>query len=122
MRPAGAEFPLPRMDGERSMTTILHFTRDLRLEDHAGLAAAARDSRVAPVVVIETATSGSLRRSPRRAAYYCSALASLERAISKRGGKLIVRRGRTAPILRALARAVGAQQVVWSAAYDAAGA
>ena len=104
------------------MTAILHFTRDLRLDDHAALAAAANGARVVPVVVLDPATSGRLRRSPRRAAYYCGALASLDRAITRRGGKLIVRRGRTAPTLRALARAVGATTIVWGASYDAQGA
>jgi deoxyribodipyrimidine photo-lyase len=104
------------------MTTIMHFTRDLRLDDHAGLAAAARASQVVPVVVIDPATTGDLRRSPRRAAYYCGALAALERAIAARGGRLIIRRGRTAATLRALARATAARRIVWSAAYDAQGA
>jgi deoxyribodipyrimidine photo-lyase len=104
------------------MTAILHFTRDLRLEDHAALAMAAHDARVVPVVVLDSATSGRLRRSPRRAAYYCSAVAALERAIAARGGRLIVRRGRTASTLRALARAVGATSIVWTASYDAQGA
>jgi len=104
------------------MTAILHFTRDLRLEDHAALAAASNEARVVPVVIVDPATSGRLRSSPRRAAYYCSAVAALDRAIAERGGRLIVRRGRTASTLRALARAVGAASIVWSASYDAAGA
>ena len=103
------------------MTTIMHFTRDLRLDDHAGLAAAMRGTVVVPVVVIDPAATGHLRRSQRRAAYYCDALAALDRAISARGGRLIVRRGRTAATLRALARAVGAGTIVWSASYDAQG-
>ncbi len=104
------------------MTAILHFTRDLRLEDHAALAAAAIEARVVPVVILDPATSGRLRTSPRRAAYYCSAIAALDRAITARGGRLIVRRGRTASTLRALARAVGATSIVWSASYDSHGA
>ena len=104
------------------MTIILNFTRDLRLDDHAGLAAAMRGSRVVPVVVLDQAMMGQLRRSPRRAAYYCGAIAALDRAIAARGGRLIVRRGRTAATLRALARATGATTVVWSASYDPHGA
>ena len=103
------------------MTTIMHFTRDFRLDDHAGLAAAGRASQVVPVVVIDPATTGNLRRSPRRAAYYCGALASLQRGVAARGGRLIVRRGRTASTLRAIARGAGATMVVWSASYDAQG-
>ncbi|MGA3037524.1 MAG: FAD-binding domain-containing protein [Vulcanimicrobiaceae bacterium] len=104
------------------MTAILHFTRDLRLEDHAALAAASLEARVVPVVIVDPATSGRLRSSPRRAAYYCSAVAALDCAIAARGGRLIVRRGRTASTLRALARAVGGTSIVWSASYDAHGA
>jgi len=104
------------------MTAILHFTRDLRLEDHAALAAAANETRVVPVVILDPATSSRLRSSPRRAAYYCSAIAALDRSITARGGRLIIRRGRTASTLRALARAVGATSIVWSASYDAHGA
>ncbi len=104
------------------MTAILHFTRDLRLEDNAALAVAANDARVVPVIVLDPATSGRLRSSPRRAAYYCSAVAALDRTITARGGRLIVRRGRTASTLRALARAVGATSIVWTASYDAHGA
>jgi deoxyribodipyrimidine photo-lyase len=103
------------------MPAILRFTRDLRLEDHAALARAARDGRVVPVVVLDPGTMARLKRSPRRAAYFCSALESLDLAISKRGGRLIVRRGRAGPALRAIARAVGATTIVWSASYDAGG-
>lgn len=104
------------------MTTILHFSRDFRVDDHAGLKAASTGSGIVPVLVIDAATTASLRRSPRRAAYYCSAVASLDRSIAARGGRLMVRRGRTAATLRALARAVGAAKVVWGSSYDAAGA
>lgn len=103
------------------MTAILHFTRDLRLDDHAALKAASVGSAVVPVMVVDTAVTAALRRSPRRAAYFCGAVASLDRSIAARGGRLIVRRGRTATTLRALARAVGATKVVWSSSYDAAG-
>ena len=103
------------------MTAILHFTRDLRLDDHAGLKAASQGSAVVPVMVLDTAMTAALRRSPRRAGYFCSAVASLDRSIASRGGRLIVRRGRTAATLRALARAVGATHVIWSSSYDAAG-
>src|SRR5579884_3883415 len=103
------------------MKAIVHFTRDLRIEDQAAIAAAARAGSVVPVVVVDTAACAALRASPRRAAFYCSALAALEAAIAQRGGRLIVRRGRTAPTLRALARAVGAGQVIWSASYSARG-
>ncbi len=98
---------------------VFAFFRDLRLGDHAGLAAAARHGDVVPVLVIDPASSARLRRSPRRAAYYCAAVAALDDALRTRGSRLIVRRGNPGPVLRALARAAGADVVAWSCGYDA---
>jgi deoxyribodipyrimidine photo-lyase len=99
---------------------IFAFTRDLRLGDHAGLAAAARHGTVVPVLVIDAAAADSLRRSPRRAAFYCAAVAALDTDLRARGARLIVRRGAAGPALRALARGTGAATVAWSVGYDAA--
>ena len=60
-------------------------------------------------------------RSPRRAAFYCAAVAALDAGLRERGSKLIVRRGAAGPTLRNLARASGAIGVAWSASYDGAG-
>jgi deoxyribodipyrimidine photo-lyase len=98
---------------------IFAFTRDLRLGDHAGLAAAARLGTVVPVLVIEAATADRLRRSPRRAAFYCEAVAALAESLQARGSRLIVRRGPAGPTLRALAKATGAAGVGWTLGYDA---
>lgn len=97
---------------------VFAFTRDLRLGDHAGLAAVARHGEVVPVHVIDPVAAARLRRSPRRAAYYCAAVAALDRGLRERGSRLIVRRGAPGPALRALARAVGAGAVGWSCGYD----
>ena len=98
---------------------VFAFTRDLRLGDHAGLAAAARHGEVVPVHVVDPGSAARLRRSPRRAAYYCAALRALDADLRARGSRLIVRRGSPGPVLRALARATGAQVVGWSCGYDA---
>jgi deoxyribodipyrimidine photo-lyase len=98
---------------------LFAFRRDLRLNDHAGLAAAARAGAVIPVLVIDPAEVRAQRRSPRRAAFYCAAVAALAQSLHERGARLIVRRGATGPVLRGLARETGAATVVWSAAYDA---
>ncbi|HEX3550862.1 MAG TPA: deoxyribodipyrimidine photo-lyase [Candidatus Elarobacter sp.] len=101
------------------MRAVFAFSRDLRLGDHAGLAAAARHGDVVPVHVVDPVSSARLRRSPRRAAYYCAAVAALDEALRARGTRLIVRRGNPGPALRALARATGAGVVAWSGGYDA---
>ncbi len=97
---------------------IYSFGRDLRLGDHAGLAALARLGRVVPVIVIDPGTVARLRRSPRRAAYYCAAVAALDASLRARGSALLVRRGATGPVLRGLARALGVRTVGWSIAHD----
>jgi deoxyribodipyrimidine photo-lyase len=98
---------------------VFAFSRDLRLGDHAGLAAAARAGAIVPVLVIDPGSAARLRRSPRRAAYFCAAVASLDADLRERGSALIVRRGARGAVLRALARAVGAGLVAWSCGYDA---
>jgi deoxyribodipyrimidine photo-lyase len=103
----------------RALKTLFAFTRDLRVEDHLGLAEAARYGEVVPVLVLDPVRSARLRASPRRAAYYCAAVAALDAAIAARGGRLIVRRGATAASLRSLARGIGAETVAWSVRYDA---
>jgi deoxyribodipyrimidine photolyase len=49
---------------------IYLFSHDLRLDDHAGLAAAAQRGPIFPVLSIEPDLSKRLQRSPRRAAFF----------------------------------------------------
>jgi deoxyribodipyrimidine photo-lyase len=100
---------------------IYRFARDLRIEDHAGLASAALHGEVLPVLVIDRALHNRLAVSARRAAFYCGAVATLDRALRERGTRLVVRRGEAGAILRRLARASGATTVGWSASFDRAG-
>lgn len=99
---------------------VYRFTRDLRLEDHAGLANAAAQGDVVPVLVIDRLIESRIARSPRRAAFFCSAVGALDRALRERGSRLLVRRGAPGGILKNVARACGAQGVAWSAGYDGA--
>jgi deoxyribodipyrimidine photo-lyase len=71
------------------------------------------------VLVIDPARIARLRASPRRAAFYCAAVAALDAEIRAAGSRLLVRRGPTATTLRSLARGLGAGAVAWSAGYDA---
>ncbi len=101
-----------------SERVLYRFTRDLRLEDHAGLAQAAAMGEIVPVLVIDRLLESRLGRSPRRAAFFCSAVASLDEALRERGSRLLVRRGTPSSVLKNIARACGASGVAWSAAYD----
>ncbi len=100
---------------------ICRFTRDLRLEDNAALAAAAEQGSVVTALILDEALDASLLRSPRRAAFFCSAVAALDAAVRERGGTLSVRRGDATTALVQLARECRADGVAWSASYDSAG-
>lgn len=103
------------------MAVVLYrFTRDLRLDDHAGLAAAGAIGEVLPVLVIDRLLEARLSRSSRRAAFYCAAIAALDAELREQGSRLIVRRGSAGQTLKSLARACGAGAVAWSASYDGA--
>lgn len=100
------------------MVAICRFTRDLRLEDQAALAAAAEQGAVLPVLVLDETLTRSLQRSPRRAAFFCAAVQALDESLRERGSRLIVRRGRAAEVLAQIVHASKSQDVAWSASYD----
>jgi len=87
------------------MTSILWLRRDLRLDDHPALAAAADDGPVLPLFVKDPrlAHAGDARRSRLEAS-----LAALDEATD---GALVVRSGTPAEVLPAVAAEVGARSV-----------
>lgn len=103
------------------MTIVYRFARDLRLDDHAGLNAAAADGDILPLLVIDEPLAKRLRSSPRRAAFFCGAVAALDAALRERSVGLVVRRGAAIDVLGEIKRAVGVSKVTWSASYDAEG-
>jgi deoxyribodipyrimidine photo-lyase len=100
---------------------IYRFTKDLRLEDHAGLAAAAARGAVLPLLVIDAATKARLKASPRRAAFFCAAVGALDAELRERGSGLVVRRGKPGSAIAKIAREVDAAGAAWSASYDFVG-
>lgn len=98
---------------------IYRFTKDLRLDDHAGLAAAASRGTVFPLLVIDAAMDARLRASPRRAAFFCAAAAALDSELRERGSRLVVRRGEAQEAVAKIARGIDATGAAWSASYDA---
>jgi deoxyribodipyrimidine photo-lyase len=101
--------------------TLFLFTRDLRLDDHAGLNEAAKSGEIVPVLVLDTHRRERLALCAKRTAFFCHAVRALAEALAARGSVLIVRRGSLGPTVVRLAREAGAGTVVWSWAYDAAG-
>jgi deoxyribodipyrimidine photo-lyase len=96
-------------------TTIMWFRRDLRLQDHPALAAAAAEGDVLPVFVVDPAFERS--GAPRRA-YLHDCLTLLDRSIRDRGGRgLVVRTGAPADVIGQLAAEVDARTVFVSRDY-----
>jgi deoxyribodipyrimidine photo-lyase len=99
--------------------SLFLFGRDLRLGDHAGLADAERFGEVIPALIVEPRAFAQLGAHPRRAAYYCGAVASLARDLEARGTRLVWRRGDMVSAVVRLAREAKVDRVTWSAGYDA---
>lgn len=91
---------------------LVWFRRDLRLADHAALCAAAAAGPVAALYVLDDETPGQYGTGWAMGAaqrwWLHHSLASLAASIAARGGRLILRRGRAGPIVRAIAAALGA--------------
>jgi deoxyribodipyrimidine photo-lyase len=99
---------------------VLWFRRDLRLDDHPALLAAARQGPVTALFVLDDA----LRRpaGAPRLAYLYRTLRVLDGQLRERGGGLTVRRGRPENVVPAVARACGAASVHVSADFGPYGA
>ena len=96
-------------------TALLWYRRDLRLHDHPALTRALREfHRVVPVFVLDDALLGGRFSSAPRTAFMLGCLRSLDADLRARGSGLVVRHGRPAGELGALAREVGAEAVLWT--------
>ncbi|NNM99404.1 MAG: hypothetical protein HKL91_06385 [Candidatus Eremiobacteraeota bacterium] len=101
---------------------MLSFDRDLRLSDRELFAAIEPGTKIVPLLILDHRRSERLARNPRRAAYFCAAVAALDAELRSRGSQLLVRRAPLDVTIRSVARATGARVVAWSKRYDPAGA
>ena len=101
------------------VTAIVLFNRDLRLHDNPALAAAARAERTVPLFVFDEALLGSRFAAPNRVAFMREALADLDEALRRAGGRLFLRRGDPVREALALARECGATELHVSADWSA---
>ena len=96
-------------------TAIIWFRRDLRVRDHPALAAAvAEHDHVVPVFILDDRLLHGRFASGPRTAFMLGCLRALDDQLTARGGRLVVRHGRPAHELVALAQEVGAQTVLWT--------
>lgn len=110
--PAGTKGPVMTAP-ER--TAILWLRRDVRLHDHPALAAAAAHAdRLVPLYVLDPTLLGGRFASPTRTWFLLGALTSLRSSLQALGSDLVVRVGDPRQVVPALAREVGAGDVVVS--------
>ncbi|HLS76331.1 MAG TPA: deoxyribodipyrimidine photo-lyase [Nocardia sp.] len=87
------------------------FTRDLRVHDNPVLSAAARADEVLPVFVVDEAIRAGDYLTPNKAAFLADALADLDDALRRAGGRLVVRGGDTVREVSELVRRHGVSEV-----------
>ncbi len=90
-------------------TQLVWFRNDLRLADHAALIAAAGRGPVAALFVLDDETPAAWKMGAAQRWWLHHSLASLGASIAARGGRLILRRGRAGPMVRALAAELRAE-------------
>jgi deoxyribodipyrimidine photo-lyase len=110
-----------------SATQIIWFRNDLRLADHAAVAAAAAAGPVVALFVLDDATPAQWRMGAAQRWWLHHSLCSLAASLQALGGSLVLRRGSAAEVLADVARETGAAAVhtlthyePWAKAQDAA--
>ena len=98
---------------------LVWFRNDLRLTDHAALAAAATaDRAVLPVFVLDEGAVGDWRAGGASRWWLHHSLASLDADLRAIGSRLVLRRGDTVEALLGLAGEIGARSIHFSRAYE----
>ncbi len=100
---------------------LLLFRQDLRLHDHPALTAAAdAGAPVIPVYILDEETGAELVPGAASRWWLHHSLDGLARSLDGLGARLILRRGRTDAVIKALVAETGAGRVVWSRCYEPA--
>jgi deoxyribodipyrimidine photo-lyase len=92
-------------------TSVMWFRRDLRVDDHPALSAAAKGPTVCLFVVDPSLLGRRHHDAPTRLRFLRGVLESLDEQLRARGGRLVIRYGDPAVVLPELAAAVGASSV-----------
>ena len=100
-------------------SSLVLFNRDLRIQDHPALSAAAASGPVVPLFVFDDAILRSRFAAPNRLAFMLEALADLATSLDERGAGLVVRRGDVVAETIAAAQEAGAETIHVSADWSA---
>ena len=100
------------LDGDGRRTAVVWYRRDLRVHDHAALAAAVdRVGVVIPLFVLDDRLLAGRHRAPDRVAFMLASVGALAVELAARGASLVVARGDPRVIVPALAARAGAAEV-----------
>jgi deoxyribodipyrimidine photo-lyase len=99
----------------RSGTSIVLFTRDLRVHDHPALVAAARSGRMLAVFVLDDTILSRPYAAPNRLRILIDSLSDLRRALRDLGSDLVITRGRPADVIHELVGRHGVDAIHCSA-------
>ena len=94
-------------------TQLVWFKRDLRVHDHAPLAAAARCGPVVGVFLIEPSIISAPDYDVQHFAFAAASLTELRDRLRRRGGDLLVRVGECPDVIEQVATEVGAT-AIWA--------
>ena len=101
---------------QRERTALVLFTRDLRVHDQPALAAAAAEAgRVVPLFVFDDQILSSDFARPNRVRFLLDSLKDLDTSLTRRGARLVLRRGDVVQETMRVAHQVNASDVFVSA-------
>ncbi len=93
------------------MSSIVWFRQDLRLFDQPALAAAAAEGPVLAVYILDEETPGLRPLGGAQRWWLHHSLTALRAALQEKGGDLLLRRGRSAEVLKIVTAETGAQRI-----------
>jgi deoxyribodipyrimidine photo-lyase len=100
-----------KRSGSMNSPVIVWLRRDLRLSDQPAIAEAARQGPVVPVYVLDDETPKHRRMGGASRWWLHHSLQSLDAALREKGSRLILRKGSSEDVLKAVAEEVGARSV-----------
>lgn len=101
---------------EQSSTVIMWFRNDLRTHDNAALFTVCQQSNVIPLYILDENAGRSLGSAKKWWLHH--AIQELSENIERLGGKLVLRSGDEASILKQLIAETGATTVCWNRRYE----
>jgi deoxyribodipyrimidine photo-lyase len=93
------------------MVSILWLRQDLRLHDQPALTAAVEEGEVVPLYILDDETPGRWRMGGAQRWWLHHSLARFGESMERLGSRLILRRGRSAEVLQAVAAELGTGRV-----------